>query len=317
MSTVLIGGTGFIGSAIAARLAERGERMVVPTRRRERGKPLFLLPGCDVIEADVHDDAQIARLLQGADAVINLVGILHGNRGTPYGSDWARAHVELPRRIAAACRAAGVPRLLHMSALGADSGGPSMYQRSKGDGEKQVQQSGLQWTMFRPSVVFGPGDRFLNLFAALLRFAPVVPLAGAGCRFQPVHVDDVAQAFVAARFDLATAGKVFELAGPKVYTLRELVQGVGHAIGHPRPVIGLPDGVARLQAAVMGLLPGEPLLSADNIDSMKVDNVAGGALPGLHELGIVPRSLEATLIDALGAAGWRAHLDALRATAHR
>jgi NADH dehydrogenase len=314
---VLIGGSGFIGSAIAARLAERGHRIVVPTRRRERAKHLILLPGCDVLEADVHDDAQLARLVAGADAVINLVGILHGNGGAPYGSDWAKAHVALPRRIIAACKSAGVRRLLHMSALGADSGGPSMYLRSKGDGEKAVQASGLQWTIFRPSVVFGPGDRFLNLFARLQRLLPLLPLAGADCKFQPVHVDDVAQAFVAALVDAATAGRIYELAGPKVYTLRELVCLAGAAAGRVRPVIALPDGLARLQAFAMKLLPGEPLISADNIDSMKVDNIAGGTLPGLRELGIAPQSVEAALRDGLAPGGWRAHYNALRAVARR
>ena len=245
---LVLGGTGLIGRAIIARLAARGARITAPTRRLARARPLLPLPTVTVIEADIHDDAALATLVRGHDAVINLVGILHGRGGSPYGADFARAHVELPRRLVAACEAAGVQRLVHMSALGADGAAPlpSMYLRSKADGEQAVMRSSLDWTVLRPSVVFGPDDRFLNLFAQLQRFAPVMPLARADTRFQPVHIDDVAQAFINALDRADTIGRGYELAGPRTYTLRELVKLAGRRAGCERPVIRLPDMAGRL-----------------------------------------------------------------------
>jgi NADH dehydrogenase len=293
---LVLGGTGLIGRAIIARLAARGARITAPTRRLARARPLLPLPTVTVIEADIHDDAALATLVRGHDAVINLVGILHGRGGSPYGADFARAHVELPRRLVAACEAAGVQRLVHMSALGADGAAPlpSMYLRSKADGEQAVMRSSLDWTVLRPSVVFGPDDRFLNLFAQLQRFAPVMPLARADTRFQPVHIDDVAQAFINALDRADTIGRGYELAGPRTYTLRELVKLAGRRAGCERPVIRLPDMAGRLQAMVLEALPGPTLMSLDNFDSMARDNVARG--PIAPELGIDPVSIE----DAAG-----------------
>ena len=192
---LVIGGAGFVGRHIVNRLVDRGLSVTVPVRRRSRAGHLITLPTIDVVEADVNDDATLDRLLAGRDAVLDLVGILQGSRGAPYGPEFARAHVELPRRIVGRCQAHGVRRYLHMSSLGADSNGPSMYQRSKGDGEAAVRASSLDWTIFQPSVIFGPEDRFLNTFAALAAIAPVLPIANAGARFQPVYVGDVADAF--------------------------------------------------------------------------------------------------------------------------
>ena len=185
MRILVIGGTGFIGRRLVARLSGGGQHQIlVPTRSYGRGRDLQILPGVTLTADDVHDDATLDRLLRGCDAAVNLVGILHGKAGKPYGSDFARAHVTLPQRVAQACRRQGVRRLLHMSALGADSAGASMYQRSKGDGEAAVRKEleGWRdggWTIFRPSVVFGPDDNFTNLFARLARWLPVLPLAGA------------------------------------------------------------------------------------------------------------------------------------------
>ncbi len=291
---LVIGGTGFIGRHIVARLAERGLRVTVPTRRRARARHLILLPTVDVVEGDVHDDAALSQLVRDKDAVINLIGVLHGSHGSPYGREFARAHVELPRRIVAACDKRRVDRLLHMSALGADSNGPSMYQRSKGDGDALVQGSPLDWTIFRPSVVFGPEDNFLNLFATLAKFFPVLPIGGANARFQPVWVGDVADAFVRALDNLDTYDRVYELAGPRIYRLRDLVKFAAGASGHDRPVIALPSGLARVQAALMELMPGEPLMSRDNLDSMKVDNVASEQpYTPAPELGIQMTPMEA------------------------
>src|SRR5512145_2500656 len=193
---LVIGGAGFVGRHIVARLAGKGLRVTVPTRHRARARHLILLPTVEVVESDVHRDDALDALLRDHDAVINLVGILQGSRGAPYGREFARAHVELPKRIVAGCTRLGIRRYLHMSALGADPKGPSMYQRSKGDGEAVVRGSPLDWTIFQPSVIFGPEDRFLNTFAKLAALAPVIPLAGADVRFQPVWVEDVAHAFV-------------------------------------------------------------------------------------------------------------------------
>jgi NADH dehydrogenase len=313
---LVIGGSGFVGSAIVRRLSARGERVTVVTRRRERARALVLLPNVEVVEGDVHDDATLARLVAGRDAVINLVGILHGDRGVPYGRAFAKAHVELPRRVAGACATAGVPRLLHMSALGASPTGPSMYQRSKGDGEAAVRDhaGATAWTMFRPSVVFGRDDSFLNLFADMQAIAPFVPVGGADAKLQPVHVEDVAEAFAVALDLKAAHGRIYDLVGPRVYTLRELIEFAGRAAGHPRSVIALPEALARLQAWSMECLPGAPL-SRDNLDSLKVDNVSReGIAP---ELGIVPAEMEPLAMQWLGTQCMRERLMRLRQRAGR
>lgn len=295
-NVLVIGGTGFIGSHIIAKLVDTECRVTVPTRREGHAAHLLLLPDVEqVVEANVHDDATLDRLMHGQDAVINLVGILHGKpgpAGSRYGRDFARAHVELPQRIVDACVRNGVRRFLHMSALGAAHNAPSMYLRSKADGEAAATSAPeVATTIFRPSVVFGDKDRFLNMFASLQRMLPVMMLAGANAKFQPVYVEDVARAFVKALLDNRTIGKVYELAGPKVYTLRELVRLAGEYSGHRRPVIGVPDAFARLQAFFLEHLPGGPLMSRDNLDSMQVDNVRTSPLA--DELGIEWTSIEA------------------------
>lgn len=295
-NVLVIGGTGFIGSHIIAKLVDAECRVTVPTRREGHATHLLLLPDVEqVVEANVHDDATLDRLMRGQDAVINLVGILHGKpgpSGSRYGRDFARAHVELPERIVKACVRNGVRRLLHMSALGAAPDAPSMYLRSKADGEAAAMSAPeVATTIFRPSVVFGDKDRFLNMFASLQRMLPVMMLAGADAKFQPVYVEDVARAFVKALQDNRSIGKVYELAGPKVYTLRQLVRLAGEYSGHRRPVIGVPDAFARMQAFFLEHLPGGPLMSRDNLDSMKVDNVRHSTLA--DELGIQWTSIEA------------------------
>jgi uncharacterized protein YbjT (DUF2867 family) len=318
-SVVVFGGSGFIGSHLAARLTERGVNVVVPTRRPDHAMHLMPL-GVDIVEADIGDDAVLRRLVAGKSAVINLVGILHGSRGQPYGPEFRRAHVELPRRIVEACAAGGVPRYLHMSALGADPHGPSMYQRSKGDGEAAARsRSDVAATIFRPSVVFGPEDNFLNTFARLQRYLPVVPLAGAHARFQPVYVGDVAEAFARVLLDAhaSHAGAVYELGGPQVYTLAELVRLAGRYSGHERRVIPMPDALARVQATVFELLPGEPIITRDNLDSMRVDNVVVTSTTKTltaEALGIKLTALEAVAPQYLAP---DARIDVLRARAGR
>jgi uncharacterized protein YbjT (DUF2867 family) len=306
-NVLVIGGTGFIGSHIIAKLVDANCCVTVPTRREEHAKHLLLLPDVDqVVEANVHDDAALDRLMHGQDAVINLVGILHGKAGpagSRYGKEFARAHVELPRRIADACVRNGIKRFLHMSALGAAHDAPSMYLRSKADGETAAtSHTEVATTIFRPSVVFGDNDRFLNMFASLQRVLPIMLLAGANAKFQPVYVEDVARAFVIALQERRTIGKVYELAGPRVCTLRELVRLAGEYSGHRRPIIGVPDAFARMQAFFMEHLPGGPLMTRDNLDSMKVDSIRHSTLA--DELGISWTSIEAIAPHYLGG---RAH----------
>lgn len=313
---LILGGSGFLGGHVAHRLAAQGHRLTVPTRHRERARPLLVLPTAEVAETDVHDAARLAELVDGQDAVINLVGILHSRYGLPYGSDFARVHVELPGKIAAACRAAGVRRVIHVSALNADANGPSQYLRSKGAGEAVLQAAGdaLDLTIFRPSVVFGPEDAFLNLFARLQRRAPVMPLGNPQARFQPVFVEDVAQAIVASLDRRDAVGRTFCCCGPQVYTLEELVRYVGRLCGKPRPVFALPEALARIQAGLLELLP-NPLLSVDNLDSMDVDSVCPGGDP--LPFGATPTPLEAVAPGYLSGATQRQGNYGRRVKAHR
>lgn len=288
---VITGGTGFVGRSLCEHLTAHstGCRLVVPTRRLVNGRGVQVLPTVDLVQADVHDPRAMAGLLQGADALVHLVAILHG-------SDEAfdRAHVQLPRSLAAACAQAGVRRVVHVSALGVGAQAPSAYLRSKVAGEAVWQQAlatGGDLTILRPSVIFGADDRFTNLFAKLSRLFPVLPLAGAGARFQPVWVGDVAQAIVHSLLQRPGPGPIVECAGPQVMTLQEIVQQVGAMAGCRRPVLPLPESAGLLQAAAMGLLPGEPMMSRDNVLSMRVPNVASGKLPGLRDLGITPQGL--------------------------
>ena len=212
LPVVVLGGSGFVGRHVVNRLVADDRRVIVPTRRREAAKELLPLPTVDVVEADIRDPLALTRLATGAAAVINLVGILHEQDGQTF----ARAHVELAQKVIAACRAVGVRRLVHMSALNADSKGPSRYLRSKGEAAAAVSNSGLDWTIFEPSVIFGREDSFLNLFARLARAFPVLPLSGANVKFQPVYVGDVAHCFARALTLDATIGRRYCLCGPTV-----------------------------------------------------------------------------------------------------
>lgn len=305
---LILGGTGFVGRHVCEKLQRAGWHITVPTRRARNATAVQHLPRLTVVEADVHDPAALARLLPGHDAVVNLVAILHGSAAT-----FERTHVELPRTIAGACQASGVRRLVHISALGVSEQGPSMYQHSKARGEALLRASDLDLTVLRPSVIFGAGDRFLNLFAQLQAVFPVMPLAGAGARFQPVWVEDVASAVLRCLQDPATIGQIFDASGPEVLTLAELVQLAGRHGSHARPVIPLPMALGRLQALMMELAPGEPLMSRDNLDAMRVDNVATGEHPGLTALGITPASVRAVAPAYLGQRGPRSGLLQARA----
>ena len=270
----VLGGGGFVGSHLVPLLAARGHQVVVPTRRRERIKHLLVLPGVEVVEADIHDPAALRSLLAGMDAAINLVGILHERKP----GDFEQAHVELPRKIIAACAAGGVARLLQMSALGATADAKSRYQQSKASGEALV-RAAPGATVFRPSVIFGPGDSFLTMFADLLLLAPVVPLADAAARFQPVFVGDVARAFADSLERPETIGQRYDLCGPGIYTLAELVRLTAATLGLRRSVLPLGDTASYWFARLMELKPGDKIMTRDNHYAMQADNVCPSGCP--------------------------------------
>ena len=310
---LVLGGTGFVGRSFCERWvthAGGAAHVVVPSRHPARAKVLQTLPGVNVVGADVHDETQLTRLVFNCDVVVNLVAILHGSPAA-----FARTHAALPRTLAGICTATGVRRVVHVSALGVGPDAPSHYLRSKTEGEAVLREAGLDLTVLRPSVIFGAEDRFLNLFAALQAFFPLMPLAGARAQFQPVWVGDVAQALVHAIDRPDTIGQTYECAGPQVYTLGELVQLAGRWSGHARPVLALPSALGALQAALLELMPGEPLMSRDNLHSMRVPNVATGTLPGLGALGITPTALEAVMPQVLGGSGSAARLNGWRQVA--
>lgn len=302
---LVLGGSGFVGRHFVAQLARREIKVTVPSRRRERAKHLILLPTVDVVQADITDPAVLERLARNQDVVVNLVGILHG--------DFERFHLGLPRAIVAACRAAGVKRLLHMSALGADANGPSAYQRSKAAGEQvMLEARELDVTVFRPSVVFGPEDNFLNRFATMARFLPVLAVPCPQARFQPVYVGDVARVMLSSLEDTASHGRAIELGGPHEYELQKLVSLVCAMTGRRRLVIGLSDRLSYFQAALLEHLPGR-LMTRDNYLSMKVPNVTAARFP----YGIAPQPLEAVAPAYLRPSGPRERYPQLRWRARR
>jgi len=271
----ILGGGGFVGSHLAAQLAKTGVSILIPGRRRFDLRHLDVLPTVTTVEADIHEPAQLERLFQGCDAVINLVGILHGSA-----AEFEQVHAELPAKIIAACRATGVRRLLHMSALGAASDSTSLYQQSKARGEAAVlAASDLHPTVFRPSVIFGPDDRFLNLFAKLLTLTPILPLAGAGARLQPVHINDVARAFTLSLDDPETWGQAYNLCGDTPYTLQELVRLTATARGLKRFILPLGEAASYAMATAMEFMPGPKMMTRDNCRALRSDNLCPEGYP--------------------------------------
>ena len=303
-NVLLLGGTGFVGAHVCEKLVRAGWSVTVATRRSQNARHIQHLPSLTVRELDVHDASALAHAAVGHDALVNLVAILHGSPAA-----FNRVHVELPQKVAVACASAAVGRLVHISALGANAQNPtalpSMYLRSKSLGEAALLAgcSQLALTILRPSVIFGAGDKFLNLFASLQKVVPFVPLAGADARFQPVWVEDVATAVVKSLERSAPGVHTLEACGPEVFTLKALVELSarlsGANKGRGRPVIGVPRWAGELQARMMELMPGDPLMSRDNLASMQVANVATPGMPGLEVLGIQPAALEAVARDYL------------------
>ena len=308
----ILGGSGFVGRSICAELARRGVAVRVMARRRERARHLLVFPQLELVEGNCHFAPDLAGAFTGCDAVVNLVGILHPHRE----STFERVHAELPGLVARVCRERGVPRFVHMSSLGADGGAPSEYLRTKGRGEEAAHAGGgVSTTSFRPSVIFGPGDGLFNRFAALLRIVPfVLPLAKADARLQPVYVADVAAAMCASLEDRGTFGKRYDLGGPEVMTLGEIVRYTAEVLGLRRVVLPLGDGLATLQARVLQRLPGK-LLTEDNLRSLEVDGVTEH--DGFADFGITPARVESIVPGYLGEHGRRGRNQRFRSAARR
>jgi NADH dehydrogenase len=291
MRIVMLGGSGFVGQVLARRLVRDGHTVVIATRNRSAHREVNLLPGVELVEGDVYNAKWLGRALQGADAAINLVGILNESGiGGAGGREFERAHVHLTRTLIAACQRASVPRLLQMSALNAGRG-RSHYLRTRGAAEAAVHGSGLHWSIFRPSVIFGRGDGLFCRFAALLKWSPLMPLAGANARFQPVAVEDVAEAFARALLREDSSGQTYELGGPEVVTLAEIVRRTAHWSGIKRWVLPMPAFVGWCQAAAFGLWPfANKPLSLDNFRSLAAESVVTGD-DGLACLGITKTAM--------------------------
>ncbi len=314
LSICILGGTGFLGTRLTARLLKDNHHVTVLSRDRELHKHLLVLPGLMLENCDVYDEAQLSERLRGKDVVINLIGIL--NERWFGGAGFRRAHTELTRTLLLAARSANVGRLLQVSALGAAVDAPSQYLRSKGEAEKLIrEQSALDWTIFQPSVMFGPGDSFLNRFARLLGAAPgVLPLARPNARFQPVFVDDVVDAILRCLRGGASSRQTYQLGGPQIYTLREVVQLVAKVTGRRRWIAGLPNVLGRVQAAVFDFVPGRPF-SSDNYRSLKIDSVC--TEDGFERLKLRPHSMAASARQYVGALEDNARLSIDRAATGR
>jgi uncharacterized protein YbjT (DUF2867 family) len=277
---VILGGTGFVGSRLIPRLAADGHRIVVLSRNREQHRDLGVLPGVSIRSADVYDDEALRQQLAGADAVINLIGILNSQGQHTF----QRAHVEVARRLIAACEASGVNRLHQMSSLKAGQG-LSNYLKTRGEAETLVKASPLDWTIYQPSVIFGRGDGLVTRFNSLLRKMPVFPLARAKSRLAPTWVGDVAEAIARCVNGHPLSHRhSFELFGAEVLTLGQIVRSIRDNAGLRTPIMALPDSLGRLQAQVAELLPGKPF-SMDNFRSLRTDSV--GKVDGYAALGIV------------------------------
>lgn len=289
----VLGGSGFVGERIVSTLAAQGHSIRVLTRRRERHRDLLVLPTVEVIDADVHRPEDLKQHFAGQDTVINLIGIL--NEKGDNGKGFYHVHVELTQKVLEACKSQGVKRLLHMSALNADPAtGSSYYLRSKGEAEQRVHAvQGIKVTSFRPSVIFGPGDSFINRFADLARMAPgILPLACGQSRFAPVFVGDVAQAFALSLANPATYGQRYNLCGPHEYTLQQLVQYTSKLMGLKRRIISLGKFNSWLQANMLQYFPGKPF-SRDNYRSLQMPSTCKKGENVLHDVfGIEPTAIE-------------------------
>jgi uncharacterized protein YbjT (DUF2867 family) len=316
-SICILGGSGYVGTHLCAALAREGYRVTVLTRSVERAKHLRVLPSVRLVACNVHDVEQLAAGMSGHDAVINLVGIL--NESGRSGAGFRQAHSELARKVVASCLRNRIDRLLHMSGLHADADrGPSHYLRSKGLAERIVREEGgpdFKWTIFQPSVIFGSGDSFINRFAALLQTIPFwMPLAKPASRLAPVWIEDVVAAMLISLSDDDTVGESYQLCGPEIFTLQEIVCYLRDELRLRRAIVGLPDILSRLQAAIMDFVPGKPF-STDNYRSLSVDSVC--TVSGFARLGIEPHAMRAIVPRYLGLEGGRSRYALFRRRARR
>ncbi len=294
LEIVILGATGFVGRALVRRLQQDGHSITVLSRNLNAHLLRLLPPTVKQINTDVYDLEKLQHAIKGADAVINLVGIL--NEKGDNGRGFHHAHVELTQTLIQACKNMGVHRLLQMSSLNAGRG-ESYYLKSRGEAEQAVKQSGLSWTIFEPSVIFGLGDGLFTRFGQLLKLAPVMPLARADAKFAPVYIGDVVQAFRQALGDKKTIGEVYELYGDEVFTLKEIVRMSARQLGLKTVIVPLPDLLGRLQAMIFDFVPGKPF-SSDNFRSLLTDSVGG--VDGLYRLNIRPTRVQEILPDILG-----------------
>ena len=306
---VVLGGTGFVGRTLVGALQERGYSVDVLSRNRERLRHLLVYPRVRVLSTDVYSATALQSRLAGADAVINLIGVLQSDGGG--GKGFERAHVELTGTLIAAMRGAGVQRLLQMSALNAGAG-DSHYLRTRGEAERLVKSSELHWTIFQPSVIFGPGDGLYQRFASLLGLLPVLPLARAQTRFAPVYVKDVAEAMLATLERPESIRQTYPLVGPTIYTLAQIARYAAQVTGRRRLIFGLPNLFGRLQGMVFDPLPAalKPF-SSDNFRSLAYDSVS--ERNGLAQLGIRPTPVELIVPDYLSRGDHQRALDSYRA----
>jgi uncharacterized protein YbjT (DUF2867 family) len=304
--TAVLGGSGFIGRYIVKRLAARGDVVPVGCRHAEEAKflrPMGAVGQVETVNVAIDDQTLLPPFLAGNDAFVNCVGILRESGSQSF----ERVHHTGPAMLARFAREAGVERFVHISAIGADSRSASAYARTKAAGEHAVRDAFPTVTILRPAIVFGPEDQFFNRFAAMAMLSPVLPLIGGGeTRFQPVYVGDVADAVIKCLEDSATAGRTYELGGPKIYTFRELLELLLREIRRKRWFIDLPFGVAELQAKLMSILPNPPL-TPDQVELLRRDNIVSPGALTLQSLGITPTPIEATLptyLDRFRRGGW-------------
>jgi len=308
----VLGGSGFVGSAIVTKLDAAGYNVKVLTRKRDDAKHLSLLPNVQIIECNVFDYHALTSALRGVGAVVNLLGILHQSSQLSFNA----IHHQLPAQLVKICSDMDICRLIHVSSLCANKNAPSQYLRSKGEGEAALLEykDKLNITIFKPSVIFGRNDRFVNLFARLIKYLPIVMLAKPNARFQPVWVEDVASCVVLSISNTLTYGETYDLVGPKIYTFKELITAIMKTLHMKRPIIGLNDTFSYIQAFLMELLPVK-LMSRDNLHSMEIDSISANTFPKVFN--IIPTSIEAVIPQYLVDQTSRGAYDRFRRTAAR
>lgn len=300
----IFGGSGFVGRYIARRMAKAGWRVRVAVRNPDEAlfvKPYGVVGQVEPIFCNIRDDASVSMALDGADAAVNCVGTFDKSGK----NNFQAVQVDAPARIARIAQEKGLEKLVHISSIGADTESESAYSRSKAEGEAALREAFPTATILRPSIIFGPEDQFFNRFASMTRMGPVLPVVGAGTKFQPVYVDDVAAAAETAL--LGSVSGVYELGGPDVETFRDLMQTMLQTIHRRRLVVNIPFWAARIMASVFGIGQAISLgivkapITSDQVKSLGVDNIANPEMPGLTDLGITPTAMEAVLPDYL----WR------------